>query len=73
MFPDAFESFYQNLTQDIGPELSSYVTQSSTLTDIRDTILTGHELLINNVARKPVYIIAIEMFPLLNQQESWRT
>jgi YesN/AraC family two-component response regulator len=51
--PDAFEDFYQSLCKDIGPELSCYTTHRSQLTGIRDTIYAGHQLLINNVAKKP--------------------
>ncbi len=50
---DAFESFYQSLCKEIGPELSCYATSRDQLANIRDTIYTGHQLLINNVAKKP--------------------
>lgn len=50
---DAFESFYKNLCNEIGPELSCYATPRNRLADIRDTIFNGHQLLRNNVAKKP--------------------
>lgn len=51
--PDAFESFYQNLCKEIGPELSCYATSRNQLINIRDTIFAGDQLLKNNVAKKP--------------------
>ncbi|MDF2907335.1 MAG: AraC family transcriptional regulator [Herbinix sp.] len=50
---DAFKFFYQSLCKEIGPELSCYATPRSQLINIRDTIFVGHQLLINNVAKKP--------------------
>lgn len=51
--PDTFKNFYQNLCKKIGPELSCYATPRDQLVNIRDTIFAGHQLLINNVAKKP--------------------
>jgi YesN/AraC family two-component response regulator len=51
--PDAFQSFYQNLCKEIGPELSCYATPINQLANIRDTIYVGHQLLTNNVTKKP--------------------
>lgn len=51
--PDAFDSFYQNLCKEIGPELSCYATSRNQLANIRDTINAGNQLLTNNVAKKP--------------------
>ena len=50
--PDAFESFYQNLCNEIGSELSCYATSRNQLVNIRDTIFAGDQLLKNNVAKK---------------------
>ncbi len=50
---DAFQSFYKTLSNEIGPELSCYATPQSQLVNIRDTIFAGHQLLQNNVAKKP--------------------
>ena len=51
--PDAFESFFQSICQEIGPEISCYATSRSQLTHIRDTIFAGDQLSKNNVAKKP--------------------
>ncbi len=50
---EIFDSFYQNLCMEIGPELSCYATSRNLLTNIRDIIHTGDQLLKNNVAKKP--------------------
>lgn len=50
---DAFETFYYTLCKEFGTELSCYATPRSQLTNIRDTIYVGHQILMNNVAKKP--------------------
>lgn len=50
---ETFESFYQNLRMEIGPELSCYATTRNQLANIRDIIHAGDQLLKNNVAKKP--------------------
>lgn len=50
---DAFDNFYKTISKEICPELSCYASPRSKLTDIRDTIYVAHQLLSNNVAKKP--------------------
>jgi YesN/AraC family two-component response regulator len=48
-----FVDFYKNLCKEIGPELSCYATPRDQLTNIREVIFKGHQLLKNNVTKKP--------------------
>jgi len=50
---DAFENFYKTLCNKLGSELSCYATPRGQLSGIRDTIYAAHQLLSNNVAKKP--------------------
>ncbi len=48
-----FKSFYEGMGEEMGSDISCYVTARDVLTNIRDTTQACHHLLQNNVAKKP--------------------
>ncbi len=50
---ESFNLFYENLCKELGPDISCYITPQGLLSESREVIYAGHQLLINNVTKKP--------------------